>query len=161
MVSIKIIAVGKLREKYFKEAVAEYKKRLSGTYCNLDIIEVPEKPYAEKIGIKLQERVINEEGSNILKKIKENDYVFALCIEGGQVDSVEFAKKMEDLTSMGKSNFCFVIGGSLGLSEEVKNRADYKLSFSKLTFPHQLMHVILLEQIYRAFKIQRNEVYHK
>jgi 23S rRNA (pseudouridine1915-N3)-methyltransferase len=161
MANVNIIAVGKLKEGYFKDAVAEYKKRLSGNYCNLNIVEVPDKSIRHNDGIKQQEIVLNEEGDSILKRIKETDYVIALCVEGKQIDSIELADKIESLAIMGKSNICFIIGGSLGLSSKVKVRADFKLSFSKLTFPHQLMRIILLEQVYRAFKIQKNEVYHK
>lgn len=147
---IKIICVGKIKEKFYKEAVEEYKKRLS-KYTKLQIIEINDE---------LEEIALKKESINILKNIKENDYVITLEIEGNHLSSIEFASKI-DKTLIINSNITFVIGGSYGLGNEVKKRSDYKLSFSNMTFPHQLFRIILLEQIYRGFKIINNESYHK
>lgn len=147
---IKIICVGKLKEKYFKSAIEEYEKRLS-KYTKLEIIELPDYNYDVK-------KVIYEEGRNILSKINERDYVVTMEIEGKELSSVELSNFIsKNITE----NIVFVIGGSYGLSEEVKNRSNYALSFSKLTFPHQLFRILLLEQIYRSFKIIKGESYHK
>ena len=150
---IKLICVGKLKEKYLTEAIDEYKKRLS-KYTKLDIIELPDINYNEI------DKVKKEEGKLILKHLKEPDNVIILDINGQELSSVELTNKLCNLESF-NSNLCFIIGGSYGLSEEVKERANYKLSFSKLTFPHQLFRVMLLEQIYRTYKIRNNENYHK
>lgn len=147
---IKIICVGKIKEKFYKEAIEEYKKRLS-KYTKLQIIEINDE---------LEEIALKKESINILKNIKENDYVITLEIEGNHLSSIEFASKI-DKTLIINSNITFVIGGSYGLGNEVKKRSDYKLSFSNMTFPHQLFRIILLEQIYRGFKIINNESYHK
>ena len=153
---ITILCVGKVKEKFYRDAIAEYSKRLS-RYCKLEIIEVSdEKTTQTEIDI-----VKNKEGERLLKNIKDDAYVFCLAIDGKQLDSVELSQKMDKLMSGGKSHLVFVIGGALGLSDDVLKRADYKLSFSKMTFPHQLMRVILLEQIYRSFRISNNEPYHK
>ena len=157
---IKIICVGKLKEKYLKDAIAEYSKRLS-RFATLEIIELSDEKIPENASESEEEKVIAIEGEKILKCISSSDYVFSLCIEGRQLPSEDFAKKISQLTLLGKSTLCFVIGGSLGLSTKVKNRSDFRLSFSQMTFPHQLMRVFLLEQIYRAFKINSNEKYHK
>lgn len=148
--NIRILCVGTLKESYWKAAVAEYSKRLSA-YCNLSIDEVRESPMEDSI----------EEGDKILKKIKPDEVVITLEIEGTAKSSQELASDLDALALAGKSNFVFVIGGSTGLSPAVIARADRSLSFSRMTFPHQMMRVILLEQIYRAFKISRNEKYHK
>ena len=148
--NITIICVGKLKEKYWTEAANEYIKRL-GKYCTLQIDEIKESNNDDK----------DEEGVNILKKIKKEDYVIALEIKGRQADSEELADKIKNLSISGKSKIAFIIGGSEGLSGEIIKRADCSLSFSKMTFPHQMMRVILLEQIYRGFKIIKNEKYHK
>ena len=145
--NIRIIAVGKLKEKYWTEAVAEYSKRL-GAYCSLEIVELKD---TEPAG----------EGEKILSRIRKDEYVITLEIKGRALDSEQLADKINRLALDGKSNVAFVIGGSDGLSPEVSRRADFKLSFSAMTFPHQMMRVILLEQIYRSFKIIRNETYHK
>ena len=150
---IKLICVGKIKEKYLNEAIDEYKKRLS-KYTKLDIVELPDISYNEI------DKVIKEEGKLILKHIKETDNVIVLDINGQELSSVELTNKLCTLESH-NSNMTFIIGGSYGLSEEVKTRANYKLSFSKLTFPHQLFRVMLLEQIYRTYKIRNNENYHK
>lgn len=143
---IKIICVGKIKEQYLKDAIFEYKKRIS-KYHKIEIIE-------------LQDTTIEEEGSSILKVINDKDYIITLEIDGKMIDSVMFSKKIEMLF-VENPNITFIIGGSDGLSDKVKNKSNLKLSFSKMTFPHQLFRVILLEQIYRAFKIMKNETYHK
>lgn len=148
--NIRILCVGTLKEKYWKDAVAEYTKRL-GAYCSLSIEEVRESPVEDRM----------DEGDRILKKIKPDEVVIALEIQGASKSSQELSSDLDALALAGKSNIVFVIGGSTGLSPAVTNRADRSLSFSKMTFPHQMMRVILLEQIYRCFKISRNEKYHK
>ena len=145
--NIKIISVGNLKEKYWKDATAEYLKRLK-SYCSVDVIEIKESS-------------LSEEGEKILSRVNDSDYLIALDIRGEKLSSEALSKKIFDLGLNGVSNIAFVIGGSIGLSEEVLKRAKYRLSFSDMTFPHQMMRVILLEQIYRSFKIQRNEPYHK
>jgi len=158
--NISIITVGKLKEKYLKEAVSEYSKRLS-KYCKLEIIEVPDEKAPETMSRAEEEAVKQKEGQAVLKHVKSDTYVVALAIDGKMLSSEDFSGFINDLGIRGKSNIVFIIGGSLGLSDEVLRRADYKLSFSPMTFPHQLMRVILLEQIYRGYKIMRGEVYHK
>lgn len=158
--NIDIICIGKLKEKYWTDAVNEYVKRLKA-YANVSIVELKESRLPENASPKDEENVKLEEGRSILKSIKDSTYVITLEIKGKQLSSEELADKMSDLAINGKSDIAFVIGGSLGLSPEVSERSNYKLSFSKMTFPHQMMRVILLEQVYRAFKINRNETYHK
>ena len=158
--NIQIICIGKLKEKYWTDAIAEYSKRLS-RYCTLEIIELKEARLPDKASPADEENVKLEEGRAILKAIKDGTYVITLEILGKQLTSPELADKIQTLSIEGKSNVAFIIGGSLGLSAEVSKRADYKLSFSRMTFPHQMMRVILLEQIYRGFKIIKNEAYHK
>lgn len=157
---IQIICIGKLKEKYWTDAVSEYSKRLS-RFCDLEITELKESKLPDKASEAQEQAVIEEEGKNILKHVKDGSYVISLEILGKNLTSVELADKMEELPLMGKSHVTFIIGGSLGLSRDVSKRADFKLSFSKMTFPHQMMRVILLEQVYRAFKINKNEAYHK
>jgi len=159
-VNIQIICIGKLKEKYWTDAIAEYSKRLS-RYCTLEIIELKEARLPDKASPADEENVKLEEGRSILKAIKDGTYVITLEILGKQLTSPELADKIQTLSIEGKSNVAFIIGGSLGLSAEVSKRADYKLSFSRMTFPHQMMRVILLEQVYRGFKIIKNEAYHK
>ncbi|QCX33659.1 23S rRNA (pseudouridine(1915)-N(3))-methyltransferase RlmH [Caloramator sp. E03] len=158
--NIKIIGVGKIKEKYLKDGIDEYLKRLS-RYCNIEIIEVPDEKAPENLSTKEEEQVKTKEGQGILKYIKDNMYVIALDLKGTMLSSEGFADFINDLGLKGSSNISFIIGGSLGLSKEVLQRADYKLSFSKMTFPHQLMRLILLEQIYRGFRIISGEPYHK
>ena len=158
--NVTILAVGKLKEKYWRDAIAEYSKRLK-SYCNLQIIEIKESPLRANPSAADEEAVKIAEGADILNKIKPSDYVITLEIKGKGLSSEALAQKIEALAIDGKSSIVFVIGGSLGLSEEVSSRADFKLSFSAMTFPHQMMRVILLEQIYRSFKINRLEAYHK
>lgn len=157
---ITVLTVGKLKEKFFTEAVAEYSKRLS-KYCKLEILEVADEKTPEKASQAEEQQIKEREGSRILKYIPESAYVLALAIEGKEMDSVAFSKKIENLGMEGKSHLIFLIGGSLGLSDTVLQRADEKISFSKMTFPHQLMRVILLEQIYRGYRIMKGEPYHK
>ena len=150
---IKIITVGSIKEKYLKEAIEEYKKRIS-RYTNIEIIEVSDEGLVEK------EKAIKLEGNKIEKYISNRDYLITLEIEGRQFTSEEFASKIDQIL-IENSNITFVIGGSYGLSEEIKTKSNLHLSFSKMTFPHQLFRVLLLEQIYRAYKINNNESYHK
>lgn len=158
--NIKIICIGKLKEKYWTEAVAEYVKRIS-RFARIEIIELKETRISDRPSEAEEESVKKSEGTEILKKIKKDDYCITLEIKGRELSSEQFAKQLDRLALDGKSNISFVIGGSLGLSQEVSARADFKLSFSPMTFPHQMMRVILLEQIYRCFKINNNETYHK
>ena len=158
--NIKIIAVGKLKEKYWRDAAAEYAKRL-GAYCSLEVVEIKESLLRANASAADEEAVKTAEGEDILRRIDKGDYVVTLEIKGKGLSSEQLAEKMAGLALEGKSNIAFVIGGSLGLSPAVSRRADLKLSFSAMTFPHQMMRVILLEQIYRSFKINRNETYHK
>lgn len=148
---MKIICVGKIKEKFFRDAIEEYSKRIS-KYTKLEIIQISDEA-SESVALK-------KEGEKILSKIKNNDYVVTLEVEGNSLDSLEFARKIDNNFNSNK-NLTFVIGSSYGLDDLVKQRSDYKLSFSKFTFPHQLFRVILLEQVYRAYKINNNENYHK
>lgn len=157
---ITIICIGKLKEKYWKDAVIEYSKRLS-KYCKLDIVELPDEKAPETMSDAQQQQVIQKEGQKILKAIKSDSIVIALAIKGKMFSSEQFACQIEQYTVEGKSHITFIIGGSLGLSDEVMNKSDTAISFSAMTFPHQMMRVILLEQIYRAMKIIKNEPYHK
>lgn len=158
---IKIIAVGKIKEKYLKDAIAEYEKRLQ-TYTKLEIIESKEEEVGEELSEKEIEIAKNKEGDEILKKISENSYIITLEINGKMLDSVGLSEKIDEVLSDGYyKDLVFIIGGSNGLSKSVIDRSDYALSFSKMTFPHQLMRVILIEQIYRSFRIINNHPYHK
>lgn len=158
--NISIIAVGKIRERYINSGIKEYQKRLS-RYCKLKIIEVPDREAPETLSEMQLEKVKEEEGQDILKNIKQGSYVIALDINGKKMSSEEMAAHMDRLAVMGRSNLTFIIGGSNGLSTQVLEKADMRLSFSPMTFPHQLMRLILLEQIYRWFKIIKGEPYHK
>ncbi|GEN56452.1 ribosomal RNA large subunit methyltransferase H [Halolactibacillus alkaliphilus] len=157
---ISIISVGKLKEKYLKQGIDEYKKRL-GSYCTLNLIEVPDEKAPEKLSEAEMEDIKNKEGERILQKINQDTYVITLEIKGKQLTSEQLAQEMDQLAIHGKSKVAFVIGGSLGLSQGVIKRSNFALSFSKMTLPHQLMRLVLLEQVYRAFRINRNEPYHK
>lgn len=157
---ITLVTVGKLKEKFYADAVSEYSKRLS-RYCRLEILQVPDEKTPDQASQALERQIKDKEGERILSCIREGAYVIALAIEGKMPDSVELSDKIGGLGISGVSHIVFVIGGSLGLSEAVLNRADDKLSFSRMTFPHQLMRVILLEQIYRGFRIMNGEPYHK
>ncbi|WP_026584778.1 23S rRNA (pseudouridine(1915)-N(3))-methyltransferase RlmH [Bacillus sp. J33] len=158
--NISIITVGKLKEKYLKLGIDEYLKRLSA-YAKMEIIEVPDEKAPEELSETEMIQVKQKEGERILSKVHPDAHVIALAIEGKMKSSEELADSLDKLATYGKSKIAFVIGGSLGLSQEVLQRADEKLSFSKMTFPHQLMKLILLEQVYRAFRINRGEPYHK
>lgn len=160
MMKITVIAVGKIKEKYFTGAIQEYQKRM-GKYCKLEIIEVSDEKTPDKAGENLEQQIKDKEGERILNQIKEDAYVMALAIDGKMLDSIEFSQKINQLGIYGSSHIILIIGGSLGLSEAVLHRADEKISFSRMTFPHQLMRVILLEQIYRAYRIINHEPYHK
>lgn len=157
---ITILAVGRVREKYLRDGIAEYAKRL-GRYCRLEITEVADERTPDGAPKSVEEQIRRTEGERLLRMIRETDYVIALAIDGKMPDSPGLASKLESLGVQGESSLVFVIGGSLGLSDEVLGRADERLSFSRMTFPHQLMRMILLEQIYRSFRIMRGEPYHK
>jgi 23S rRNA (pseudouridine1915-N3)-methyltransferase len=157
---ITVISVGKIKEKYFTGAIEEYAKRLS-RYCKLDLIEVPDEKTPDGASEGLELQIKEKEGERILQKIPDGAFVVALAIDGKMLDSEELAGQMERWNVGGISHVVFLIGGSLGLAPTVLKRADYKLSFSKMTFPHQLMRVILLEQVYRSFRIRNHEPYHK
>lgn len=157
---ITVVAVGKIKEKFYTDAIGEYGKRLS-RYCRLEIVQVADEKTPDGASEALERQIKEREGERILSQIREGAYVIALAIEGKMRTSEEMAQKMERLGIEGKSQVVFVIGGSLGLSEKVLRRADEKLSFSKMTFPHQLMRVILLEQIYRSYRIITGGPYHK
>ncbi|MGG0837863.1 23S rRNA (pseudouridine(1915)-N(3))-methyltransferase RlmH [Bacillus paralicheniformis] len=158
--NISIVAIGKLKEKYLKLGIDEYIKRLSA-YAKVDIIELPDEKAPENLSDQDMKIVKDKEGERILSKISPDAHVIALAIEGKMKSSEELADNMDRLATYGKSKVTFVIGGSLGLSDAVLKRANEKLSFSRMTFPHQMMRLILLEQVYRAFRINRGEPYHK
>lgn len=158
--NISIVTVGKLKEKYLKQGIEEYLKRL-GAYAKVDVVEVADEKAPEELSETEMIQVKQKEGERILAKINPDAYVIALAINGKLKSSEELADSLDKLATYGKSKVAFVIGGSLGLSDEVLKRSDEQLSFSKMTFPHQLMRLILVEQIYRAFRINRGEPYHK
>jgi len=158
--NITIISVGKIKEKFIKLGIDEYTKRLS-RYCKINLIEVPDEKAPENLSVVEMEIVKNKEGESISKHIKDGMYVIDLVIKGKMLTSEELADKFQEVTLKGNSHITFIIGGSLGLSQNIINRADFKLSFSSMTFPHQLMKLILLEQIYRGFRIIKGEPYHK
>lgn len=157
---ITIITVGKLKEKYLKDAIAEYSKRLS-KYCKLEIVEVADEKTPENASKVVEDAIRSKEAERILKYVKEDAFVITLEIAGKQLTSEEFADKIEQLGVRGISHIIFVIGGSIGLGKEVLAQSDFALSFSKMTFPHQLMRVILLEQVYRSYRIISGQPYHK
>lgn len=157
---ITILAVGKIKERFYREAVEEFVKRL-GRYCKLEIIEVADEKTPDGASEMEERQILEKEGIRLTKHLRDDAWVCALAINGKRLDSVSFSNKIEQLGILGVSHIQFVIGGSLGLSESVLERADYKLSFSDMTFPHQLMRVILLEQIYRGYRIMMKEPYHK
>ena len=157
---ITVISVGKIKEDFFRKAIEEYAKRLS-RYCRLEIIQVEDEKTPDNAGALLEEQIKEKEAARILKHIKEDAFVFTLEIQGKQGNSVEFAREIEQLGVQGKSHIQFIIGGSLGLHKSISKLADSAISFSEMTFPHQLMRVILLEQIYRCFRIIAGEPYHK
>ena len=158
--NINIIAVGKMKEDYLKKACAEYAKRLS-RFCKLQIIELPDEPMSDRPSESEKQMVLQKEGAKIQNAIKQTDVLITLCVEGKQMKSEKFADFMQQECVNGANTFTFVIGGSLGLLEDIKKQSRLRLSFSEMTFPHQLMRVVLLEQVYRAFKINANESYHK
>ncbi len=157
---ITLVTVGKIKEKFFTDAIAEYTKRLS-RYCKLEIVQVADEKTPDRASEAEERQIKEREGQRILAQIKDGAYVIALAIDGEMLSSEQLAAKIEKLGVSGQGQIVLVIGGSLGLSDSVLARADYKLSFSKMTFPHQLMRVILLEQIYRSYRIICGEPYHK
>lgn len=157
---ITLISVGKIKEKYLRDAIGEYSKRLS-RYCKLEIVEVADEKTPDNASETVENQIRQKEAERILKHIKDDSYVITLEINGKMLDSPGLAEKIENLGTKGESHLTFVIGGSIGLGDEVLKQSDFGLSFSKMTFPHQLMRVILLEQIYRSFRIINGEPYHK
>ncbi len=157
---ITLLCVGRIKEKYFKSAVEEYSKRLS-RYCRLTVLEVPDEPCPEKLSESMKQKVLDREGERILSKIPKDSRVITLEIKGKKMTSEQLSRFMQDLPHQGVSSLTFVIGGSLGLSPAVSAVSSHKLSFSDMTFPHQMMRMILLEQIYRGYRIMKNEPYHK
>lgn len=157
---ITVITVGKIKEKYLKDAIAEYSKRLS-KYCKLEIIEVADEKTPDNASEVVEDSIRSKEAERILKYVKDDAYIITLEIGGKQLSSEELADKIDKLGVQGTSHIVFIIGGSIGLGKEVLNKSNYALSFSKMTFPHQLMRVILLEQVYRSYRIISNEPYHK
>ena len=157
---ITLVTVGKIKEKFFEDAIKEYSKRLS-RYCKLEILQVADEKTPEGASEAVDLQIKEKEGQRILSLIRDDAYVIALAIEGKMLDSEELAERIEKLGVSGISQIVFVIGGSLGLSAQVMKRADYALSFSRMTFPHQLMRVVLLEQIYRSYRIMNHQPYHK
>ncbi|MCR5792596.1 MAG: 23S rRNA (pseudouridine(1915)-N(3))-methyltransferase RlmH [Lachnospiraceae bacterium] len=157
---ITVLTVGKIKEKYLEQGIAEYKKRL-GKYCKLEIVEVADEKTPDNASESVERKIKEKEGERLLKYIDDSAYLIALAIDGKMLDSVELSEKIDKLGVQGTSHIQFVIGGSLGICDEILKKADFKLSFSKMTFPHQLMRMILMEQIYRAYRIMRGEPYHK
>lgn len=157
---ITLITVGKIKEKYLKDAIAEYTKRLS-KYCKLEIVEVADEKTPDNANETVENTIRSKEAERILKYVKDDAYVITLEIEGKQLTSEELADRIDKLGVKGTSHIIFIIGGSIGLGEEVLKKSNFALSFSKMTFPHQLMRVILLEQIYRSYRIINGEPYHK
>ena len=160
MLSVTVIAVGKLKEKFYKEAIEEYAKRLSA-FCKLEVIEVKDEKTPENPTEIEKQQVLKKEGERIIAKIPKNSKVITLCVEGQQMPSEDLAKLVSELSVAGHSHITFIIGGSMGLYEDVKGLSSLRLSFSKMTFPHMLMRVILVEQLYRAFTILEGKTYHK
>ena len=159
MLNINIICLGKIKEDYLKMAIAEYSKRLS-KYCNLTITELNDEKLPDKINDSIKNEIKNKECQKIINTIKKDSYIFALDLRGKQYTSEEFSKKIDDIALNFNSSITFIIGGTLGLNDEILNLCNEKMSFSKMTFPHQLFRVFLLEQIFRAFKISKGETYH-
>lgn len=159
MLTINIVCIGKIKEKFFKDAIDEYSKRLS-KYCKLNIVELTDEKIPEKINTNIENDIKSKECTNMINHIKKDSYIICLDLNGKEFSSEQFSKKIEDI-SMESSQITFVIGGSLGLNQEILSLANQKICFSKMTFPHQLIRVFLLEQIYRAFKIINGENYHK
>lgn len=159
MLTINVLCVGKIKENFFKDAISEYSKRLS-RYCKLNIIELPDEKIPDKTNSKIENEIKTKECNNIINHIKKDSYIICLDLKGKELSSEKFSETIENI-SMESSQITFIIGGSLGLTEEVLNISNKKICFSKMTFPHQLIRVFLLEQIYRAFKISNGETYHK
>lgn len=159
MLTINIVCIGKIKEKFFKDAIDEYSKRLS-KYCKLNIVELPDEKIPEKLNTNIENDIKSKECTNMINHIKKDSYIICLDLNGKEFSSEQFSKKIEDI-SMESSQITFVIGGSLGLNQEILSLANQKICFSKMTFPHQLIRVFLLEQIFRAFKISNGETYHR
>ncbi|MEI3395614.1 MAG: 23S rRNA (pseudouridine(1915)-N(3))-methyltransferase RlmH [Clostridia bacterium] len=159
MLTINIICTGKIKEKFFRDAVDEYSKRLS-KYCKLNILELPDEKIPDKLNSSISEEIKNKECKNVLEHIKKDSYIICLDLKGKQLSSEEFSKNIENI-SMQSSNITFIIGGSLGINEKLLNISNQKICFSKMTFPHQLIRIFLLEQIFRAFKISNGKTYHR
>ena len=159
MLNINIICIGKIKEQYLKSAIEEYSKRLS-RYCKLNILELPDEKIPDKLNDNLSNEIKTKECNNIINHLKKDSYIIALDLTGKELSSEEFSKTIENI-SMENSSITFIIGGSLGLTKELLNKCDKKICFSKMTFPHQLIRIFLLEQIFRAFKISNNETYHR
>lgn len=157
---ITLITVGKIKEKYLEDAISEYTKRLS-RYCKLEVVQVADEKTPDRASAAEEEQIKAKEGERILAHVRDGAFVIALAIDGKELSSEELAAYLQRLGVTGTSHIQFIIGGSLGLSEKVLSRADYRLSFSRMTFPHQLMRVILLEQVYRSYRIMNGEPYHK
>ena len=157
---ITILTVGKIKEKYLKDAIAEYAKRLS-RYCKLQIVEVEDEKTPDGASAAMEDQIKDKEATRLFKYVDDEAFLITLEIQGKMLDSEDFSKTIEQICLRGKNHIQFVIGGSLGLHTSITERSDLALSFSKMTFPHQLMRVILLEQVYRSFRIQNNEPYHK
>ena len=160
MLTINILCVGKIKEKYLKEAIEEYSKRLS-KYCNLNIIEVPDNKVPDKVSDNLAKTIKDEEATKMLNYIKKEAYLICLDLNGKEYNSVEFSKKISKIAVEGNSSITFIIGGTLGIGDEILNLSKEKICFSKMTFPHQLIRVFLLEQLFRCFKIANGEIYHR
>jgi len=160
MLHIDIICVGKIKEDYLKNAISEYSKRLS-KYCILNIFEIPDEPIPDKLNQSLEEEIKNKESKRITNLIKQKSHIIVLDLKGNQFSSEEFAKKMEDISIHSNSHITFIIGGSLGLSKDILNISNERICFSKMTFPHQLIRIFLLEQLFRSFKIINHETYHR
>ena len=159
MLTINIVCIGKLKEKFFKDAIAEYSKRLS-KYCKLNILELPDEKIPDKLNSNIENEIKTKECTNIINHIKKDSYVICLDLTGKELSSEEFSKDIENI-SMQSSQITFIIGGSLGLNKQILSLANQKICFSKMTFPHQLIRIFLLEQIFRAFKISNGETYHR
>ena len=157
---IKVVTVGKLKEKYLKDGIAEYSKRIS-RFAKLEMIELADEKTPDKASESENQKILEIEGQRILSKVGDRDFVIVLAIEGKTLSSEEFSKQLEEASIKGFSTLTFIIGGSLGLAQDVKNRANLSVSFGLLTLPHQLMRLVLVEQIYRAFTIQQGSPYHK
>jgi len=159
MLNINIVCVGKIKENYLKDAISEYSKRLS-KFCNLNILELQDEKLSSKLNDSIINEIKNKECSKMIQAIKKDSYIICLDLKGKEFSSEEFSKKIEDIALNFNSSITFIIGGTLGLNQEVLSLASEKICFSKMTFPHQLIRVFLLEQLFRAFKISNNETYH-